>query len=501
MSDLIIGWQVTPNLEPRYWLGKNTKAGAQPETDLFTISSGGLGSHTAIIAQSGSGKSFFLGRLIEEIGLRTKARCLILDPNADFRKLHEVEDEQLWAGATYDLGLRAGKLTHEPGREAFASSWSNVSIVVHVGTTPDSQPYEQIRLSWPAVSTDFLGEDLGPVQRSELYHCHSFVKNVHALLAVKVGAEKRIDYLLKAESLLGQAMANPSDFTRTMREEFGSEIVQGMPSEDVFIPGLDLTEITKSSIRRFRDQRLGQAAAAARYVSEDVRRFYFGRVNEFRSAQIIENFVGKGATTKGRNPRIEVVDLPSLPSPATRLLAMNAIIATEWDRARTAWSAALTKPVTADKRVPTFLIVDEAHNVVPFETRSKAEHALREQFRTIVAEGRKYGLFLILVSQRPEKLDPLVVSECENRAVMKLSSASALESTRRMLSLEDVPANVLSKCLDMPIGRVLISGPWSPHGPDFLYSAARRTVEGGRNLRASYWGMEPSQAPAPKDVE
>jgi DNA helicase HerA-like ATPase len=41
----------------------------------------GMDTHTAIIAQSGSGKSFMLGRLLEEIAIRTKARFLILDPS------------------------------------------------------------------------------------------------------------------------------------------------------------------------------------------------------------------------------------------------------------------------------------------------------------------------------------------------------------------------------------------------------------------------------------
>ncbi|MGB8574653.1 MAG: DUF87 domain-containing protein [Nitrososphaeraceae archaeon] len=37
--------------------------------------------HTVVIAQSGSGKSFLLGRLIEEIKIKSKSRCLNLDPN------------------------------------------------------------------------------------------------------------------------------------------------------------------------------------------------------------------------------------------------------------------------------------------------------------------------------------------------------------------------------------------------------------------------------------
>jgi DNA helicase HerA-like ATPase len=132
--------------------------------------------------------------------------------------------------------------------------------------------------------------------------------------------------------------------------------------------------------------------------------------------------------------------------------------------------------------------VDEAHNLIPSKPRSKLEGALLEQFRTIVAEGRKYGLFLIVVSQRPEKLDPLVLSECENRAVMRLRSESVLTITKEMLGLEDLSDSLVKKCLEFGSGRVLLAGPWIPE-PKIIYSAARRTVEGGRNLRAEYWGQ------------
>ena len=51
--------------------------------------------YTVFIAQSGSGKSYFLCRLVEKIMLKSKARCLILDPDGDFRKLSSI-DRQVW---------------------------------------------------------------------------------------------------------------------------------------------------------------------------------------------------------------------------------------------------------------------------------------------------------------------------------------------------------------------------------------------------------------------
>src|SRR5438045_6328457 len=118
--------------------------------------------HTAIIAQSGSGKSFFLGRIVEEIMLRTKARCLILDPNADFRKVHEVEAESLWEKAAYDRDARRGKLPHERSRDEFYSLWSKIPIRVRAEVKTTGGEYKQLKILWPSLSMAFLAEDVNP---------------------------------------------------------------------------------------------------------------------------------------------------------------------------------------------------------------------------------------------------------------------------------------------------------------------------------------------------
>lgn len=57
-----------------------------------TIDPEGLLHHTLIVGQSGSGKSFFVSRLVEEIVLNTAARVVIVDPNGDFRAISKVAD-------------------------------------------------------------------------------------------------------------------------------------------------------------------------------------------------------------------------------------------------------------------------------------------------------------------------------------------------------------------------------------------------------------------------
>jgi hypothetical protein len=66
-----------------------------------------MANHTVIVAQSGSGKSYFLGRIVEELLLKTKSRVLVFDPNADFRKISEVIGPDGWkdkAKYNHELG-------------------------------------------------------------------------------------------------------------------------------------------------------------------------------------------------------------------------------------------------------------------------------------------------------------------------------------------------------------------------------------------------------------
>jgi len=112
---------------------------------------------------------------------------------------------------------------------------------------------------------------------------------------------------------------------------------------------------------------------------------------------------------------------------------------------------------------------------------------VREQFRTIAAEGRKFGLFLILVSQRPDKLDDLVLSECGNKAILRLDSQSIVDKVIKTLGLDfDIESIERERIVNFKPGRVLLAGNWAC-GHYVFYCAARRTLEGGRNLENEYW--------------
>ena len=336
------------------------------------------------------------------------------------------------------------------------------------------------------------------MERTGVRNCHNFVRAIHDLLTLRVIISKRqsSDYLTGSERLLTQALNSPEDFSATVNEEWGlsgiSEIAIDGAIDDLKA-FLRADNLSCDIVRHASNQLMTDALTAARSIDETAKRFYFGKLGACRATGVIDGDTFLPRRAEQISPRIDVIDLPSIDD-STRLLVVNAVLQTEWEAARRSWELALQNPPEDDTRVPLFIVVDEAHNLVPREPRNLAEAAVRDQFRTYVAEGRKYGLFVVLISQRPDKVDPIVLSECENRAVMRLSSETTLALTRDALGLEDVPKEMLSACLKFPMGRALMVGPWSTQGPRVIYAAARRTVEGGRNLRKEHWTADPMVA-------
>ena len=56
-----------------------------------------------------------------------------------------------------------------------------------------------------------------------------------------------------------------------------------------------------------------------------------------------------------------------------------------------------------ESRTPTLIVLDEAHNLCPAEPSGSVQSALVERLIQIAAEGRKYGLWLLLSTQRPRR--------------------------------------------------------------------------------------------------
>ena len=133
--------------------------------------------------------------------------------------------------------------------------------------------------------------------------------------------------------------------------------------------------------------------------------------------KIVEQLLGEGTP-----PR--VVDLSGVPNEVAGVA--SAVIA------RTLFNLKVWQ--TADERAsdPVLLVCEEAHRYVP--NRGDAQYeAAQEAIRRIAKEGRKYGVGLLLVSQRPSEIESTVLSQCNSWIVLRITNDSDREHVRGVL--------------------------------------------------------------------
>lgn len=106
-------------------------------------------------------------------------------------------------------------------------------------------------------------------------------------------------------------------------------------------------------------------------------------------------------------------------------------------------------------RLPVNLVLEEAHRYVAEWPSGHAIDASRI-FERIAKEGRKYGLFLMVASQRPSELSKTVLSQCSNFVVHRIQNPDDLQHIRQMTPF--VSDSVMKRLPSLPKQHALIFG-------------------------------------------
>jgi uncharacterized protein len=110
-----------------------------------------------------------------------------------------------------------------------------------------------------------------------------------------------------------------------------------------------------------------------------------------------------------------------------------------------------------EKRHPLCLFCDEAHLYIPERTSHDAASELGlKSFERIAKEGRKYGISLMVISQRPAEVNKTVLSQCNNFISMRLSNADDQSVVKRLLP--DNLAGLTEVLPILDIGEALVVG-------------------------------------------
>jgi uncharacterized protein len=360
------------------WLERNPPKGARLDVCELALArgvplpldAGGFGRHTFMCGQSGSGKTYSLGVLLERLLMETGLRVVVLDPNSDYVRLGDVRD-----GAD---PAAAERYRAAAGR-----------IGVRSGTAGESRIGVRLRDLSPAAQAAALRLD--PIRDRQEY--------------------AELTALVEDEDVrsLEDLARFPADALKLRAHNLGVDRWGIWPGPD----GASLPD-------------------------------------ELASAD---------------SPRCLVVDIGSLPTREEQTLAAGAVLERLWrGRAR---------------REPVAIVIDEAHNVCPAEpgdplTALSTEHAIR-----IAGEGRKFGLFLVVVTQRPQKVHENVLSQCDNIVLMRMNSTADLAHVARVFSF--VPPGLIDRATTFAQGEALVAGKLATH-PALIRFGARVTEEGGADV-------------------
>jgi len=122
---------------------------------------------------------------------------------------------------------------------------------------------------------------------------------------------------------------------------------------------------------------------------------------------------------------------------------------------------------------PFFLVIEEAHNYIP--ERSFGETKSSPILRQICAEGRKFGVGVCLISQRPSRVEKNALSQVTTQMVLKVTNPNDLRAISN--SVEGITSESESEIQNLPIGTAIVTG--IVDSPLFVNVRPRRTKHGG----------------------
>ncbi len=357
----------------RLWLGDLALAAGVPAL----ADARGFSRHTFLCGQSGSGKTYSLGVILERLLIETDLRVVVLDPNSDFVRLGQVR-------ADADPVL-AGRYQPAAGGVAVYSAQAGGErrLRLHAAEVDPAAQAAALRLD--------------PIADRDEYA---------ALAAFLAGESSRTIEGLNASGLpeaqrLGLRLANlgVDRYTVWAREQAGS-VLDAVHDESV---------------------------------------------------------------------RCVVVDLGSLPTRDEQSLVAAVILGDLWRR-------------RAERR-PVLIVIDEAHNICPAAPLDPLVALAADRVIRIAAEGRKFGLYLLVSTQRPQKIPENVLSQADNLVLLRLNSLADAAFAQAAFSF--APPGLVQRSALFRQGEGLIAGKISPQ-PALLRFGARISEEGGADVPATW---------------
>lgn len=451
-----------------------------------------FGRHLAVLGNTGSGKSCSVAGLIRwsleqardeqaHAGKQPNARFIVLDPNGEYS--HVFSDNKItarvfkvnqtkkkskndlkvplwfWNSAewcaftkasakmqrpTLMRALRevkagrdnAGDMSEEEKklrlRRLLSSNW--ISIQASVNSNEFKEKSTKCGYMLKAI-----GEDV-----SEMIQ--EFPAQGQALGAISSSIDAALEQNKSSvyyNSFNNRQITQITDALQAALNGLGGVIYQKGPDEDVPIKfdGADLADhleilAQQGNISQFLDPLVARIRTL---LSDAKMKAIVSDTGDITLESWLNDYIGNN---EAKNGCVSVIDLSLVPSEVVHVV--TAVIA------RMVFEAQQRYMKENKVSLPTVIVMEEAHTFVKRYKDDVEDHGAAgiccQAFEKIAREGRKFGLGLVLSSQRPSELSPTVLSQCNSFLLHRISNDRDQDRVQRM-----VPDNLQGVLRELPL--------------------------------------------------
>lgn len=364
--------------------------------------------HAVIVGSTGSGKSWCVAKLIEQIAKLPMANCILFDIHGEYSGKDFVADgiQHLRIATPADLGKK-GCLDE------------NILMLPYWLLT-----YEEMLAMLLDRSDSNAPNQAMIFSKTVFSEKERFLKdNGHDAFSGQITIDSPVPY--KLDNVLEELTDLDNKMVPGARA--GSEKQGAFNGK--------LTRFIQRLEAKRQDKRLG---------------FMF----QISDEELEFDWLGKlccrlmnGSNTNDKNAGIKIIDFSEVPSDILPLIIglVGRLI------------FSIQQWAEIGNRHPIALLCDEAHLYIPERiTQDSMSELGLKNFERIAKEGRKYGVSLIVISQRPSEVNRTVLSQCNNFISLRLSNAEDQSVIKRLLPDNLVGLTDILPVLD--VGEALVVG-------------------------------------------
>ncbi len=416
----------------------------------------GLKRHVAIIAATGAGKTWASVVLIEEL-LKKGATIVVIDPHGEYTAMKRTAHK---LGPGYEHAVRVIK------------------------ARKDQEGDIQYKISVAKMTADELANIAGvPPKATRIRSAIYGAKKVAAWLASVTGEKKWLG--LRGIVKVLQAGIDAAETTRLQHSDMNRFVQNLLAQLAKLLASDDLRKAVQSA------KKLDALAAIDEGLARGVRRLWLALGKDsspgYDAIRYLEELRRIGVYGTKTVPidvllepgTVTVINLAGLRAEVQDHVAYNVL--------KRVFSARLhhVRGLGGESYpYPVVLIVEEAHRFMP--PPQKRLTRSRDVAATIASEGRKFGVFLVAITQRPSRLDPDVLSQLQGQIILRIVNPRDQDAVRD--SSEQVSQDLLDNLPGLNKGEAVVVGPLAPR-PLMLRLRDRVLAYGGGDLSlVELWG-------------